>query len=104
MLLITVRPRLAPEQPPSAFTSRDLALTVDAKGLYGFSLEVDGRLVAGESYLPVQDDDARRLEAGVRARSRLDSLLGDRFLLLVVIDPQKEVATIAHSVANWRTY
>ena len=110
MLLVTVRSR--PVQAGSVlesdnesardFDCGDLRVSIRAGPLFGFRRRIGSWIVAGESCFPLKDDDTRLLEEGMRNGVPLDALLGDRILVLVVIDPSKRVVTIAHSIASWR--
>jgi len=110
MLLVTVRLRPIPAGPASEsynesardFDCGDLRVSIRTGPLFGFWREIGDQIVAGESCFPLKEGDIRPLEEGIRNGIPLDALLGDRMLVLVVVDPPKRVVTIAHSIASWR--
>jgi len=110
MLLVTVQPRPMPAGPASEsynesardFDCGDLRLSIRTGPLFGFRRKIGDWIVAGESCFPLKGGDISLIEEGIRDGVPLDVLLGDRMLVLVVIDPLKRVVTIAHSIASWR--
>jgi asparagine synthase (glutamine-hydrolysing) len=87
-----------------SFDFGELKVTVTSSDRFGFWREIDGRIVVGEAAVRLDDGDASRLEEAARDPASLGSLLGDRFLLLAVVDPQEQTATIAHAMGSWRSY
>ena len=110
MLLVMVRSRSVPAGPvlesydESArdFSCGDLRVSIQTGPLFGFRHKIGDLIVAGESCFPFKESDARSLEQGVLDGVPHDVLLGDRILVLVVIDPLKRVVTIAQSLASGR--
>lgn len=110
MLLVTVRLRSVPAWPclerynesVRDFDCGDLRIGIWAGPLYGFRHKIGNLIVAGESCFPLKKSDIRSLEEGVLDGMPHDVLLGDRILVLVVIDPLKQVATIAQSLGSGR--
>jgi asparagine synthetase B (glutamine-hydrolysing) len=110
MFLVCVRPR-APDPPPplsgggTASARDDGPVRISVRtGAFGFVRDVDGRILAGETTGPLNEADCRRLDDGVRSATPFDSLLGDRILVLVLVDPAGRSATIAQSFGGWRPY
>lgn len=110
MLLVSVRSRPVPVGSASEdynestrdFDCGDLRVSIRTGPLFGFRRKISDCIVAGESCFPLKESDTRPLEEGILNGTPLDALLGDRILVLVVIDPIKKVVTIAHSIASWR--
>ena len=110
MLLVTVQSRPVPAGPAlesyneSArdFDCGDLRVSIRTGPLFGFRRKIGDWIVAGESCFPLKEGDIRLIEEGILDGVPLDVLLGDRILVLVVIDPPKRVVTIAHSIASSR--
>lgn len=110
MLLVSVRSRPASvgsvsdgyNESGCDFDCGDLRVSIQTGPLFGFRLKIGDWIVAGESCLPLNEGDASSLEKGILDGVSLDLLLGDRILVLVLIDPLKRVVTIAHSISSWR--
>ncbi len=110
MLLVTIRSRSVPAGPASEsyhesardFDCGDFRVSIRTGPLFGFRRKISDWIVAGESCFPLKGADISLIEEGIRGGVPLDVLLGDRLLVLVVIDPSKRVVTIAHSIASWR--
>ena len=110
MLLVTVQSRPVSAGPASEsynesardFDCGDLRVSIRTGPLFGFRRKIGDWIVAGESCFPLKGGDISPIEEGIRDGVPLDVLLGDRMLVLVVIDPLKRVVTIAHSIASWR--
>jgi asparagine synthetase B (glutamine-hydrolysing) len=110
MLLVSVQLRPVPVGSASEgynestrdFDCGSLRVSIRTGPLFGFRRKIGDWIVAGESCGPLKESDTRPLEEGILNGVPLDVLLGDRILVLVVIDPFKRVVTIAHSIASWR--
>lgn len=110
MLLVTVRSRLVQVGAVSRndngsardFDYGDLCVSIRTGSLFGFWHKIDNAIVAGESCFPLKGDDISLFEEGIRDGVPLEQLLGDRMLVLVLIDLSRRVATIAHSIASSR--
>lgn len=110
MLLVTVQSRPDPPGPAlesyneSArnFDCRDLRVSIRTGPLFGFQRRIGDWIVAGESCFPLKEDEIKPIEEGMLDGVPLDLLLGDRMLVLVLLDASKQVATIAHSIASAR--
>ena len=110
MLLVSVGSRPVPVGSASEgynestrdFDCGDLRVSIRTGPLFGFRCKIGDLIVVGESCFPLKESDTRPLEEGILNGTPLDVLLGDRILVLVVIDPSKRVVTIAHSIASWR--
>jgi asparagine synthase (glutamine-hydrolysing) len=84
------------------FDCGDLRVNIRMGPLFGFRRKIGDWIVAGESCFPLNESDISFIEEGIRNGVSLDVLLGDRMLVLVLIDPPKRVVTIAHGIASWR--
>lgn len=110
MLLVTVRsPSVSAgsvvesnNESERDFDCGDLRIDIRTGPLFGFRRKIGNCIVAGESCFPLKEDDTRLLEEGMRNGVPVDVLLGDRILVLVVIDSSKRIVTIAQSLASWR--
>jgi asparagine synthetase B (glutamine-hydrolysing) len=110
MLLVTVQSCSVPtglasesyNDSVSNFYCGDLRVSIRTGPLFGFRHKIGDLIVAGESCFPFKEGDTRSLEDGIRDGVPYEVLLGDRILVLVVIDPLKRVVTIAQSLASWR--
>ncbi len=110
MLLVSVRSCPVPVGSASEgynestrdFDCGDLRVSIRTGPLFGFRRKISDYILAGESCFPLKERDTRPLEEGILNGTPLDALLGDRILVLAVIDPSKRIVTIAHSIASWR--
>lgn len=110
MLLVTVRSRSVPavldlgssNEAVREFDCGDLRIGIRTGPLLGFRHKIGDLIVAGESCFQLKEGDTRSLEKGILDGVPYDALLGDRILVLVVIDRLKQIVTIAQSLASWR--
>lgn len=110
MLLVTVQSRPNSPEPVSEndratvmnLDHGDLRISIRTGPLFGFRRKIGNWIVAGESCFPLKEDEIKSLEEGVLDGVPLDMLLGDRMLVLVLLDASERVATIAHSIASAR--
>lgn len=110
MLVVSVRSHPVPvgsapegySESARDFECGDLRVSIRTGPLFGFRCKIGDLIVAGESCFPFEEDDTRSLTEGIQNGVSLDMLLGDRILVLVVIDPSKRVVTMAQSIASWR--
>lgn len=110
MLIVTVRSRPIPGGPALEsynesthdFDCGHLRIGIRTGPLFGFRHKIGDLIVAGESCFPLTEGNTRSLEEGILNGVPHDVLLGDRILVLVVIDTFKRVVTIAQSLASWR--
>lgn len=84
------------------FECNNFRISIRTGSLFGFWHQIGDRIVAGEACFPLKGEDIDSIDQGIRCGVPLNELLGDRILVLVLIDPLKRVVTIAHSVASWR--
>ena len=110
MLLVTVQSRQnragaaleSYNESAREFDCGDLRIGIRTGLLFGFRRKIGDWIVAGESCFPLKGEDFKPIEEGIVNGVPLHLLLGDRILVLVVLDVPKQVVTIAHSMASSR--
>lgn len=110
MLLVTVQSRARQgaqalrsyRDSADEFDCGDLRIGIRTGPLLGFRRKIGDRIVAGESCFPLKEDDFKPVEEGILNGTPLHLLLGDRLLVLVVIDVPQRIVTVAHSIASSR--
>lgn len=110
MLSVTVRSRPVPAGPASEgynesvrdFDCGGLRASIRTGPLYGFGCKIGDWIIAGESWFPLKESDISLIQERILDGTSLEMLLGDRMLVLIVIDSLKRLVMVAHSVASWR--